>query len=95
MVNDVSRAYFYAKSQQPTFVELCDEDKEPGDEGMCGELLVSMYGTRNAALNWQQCVTQAFVNNGFSVGRSSPCIFHHRQRDIWTMIHGDDFISTG
>eukprot|EP00973_Karenia_brevis_P013477 1830182-Karenia_brevis.AAC.1 len=68
MVNDVSRAYFYAKAQQPTFVELCEEDKVPGEEGMCGELLVSMYGTRTAALNWQQCVTQALVSNGFSVG---------------------------
>eukprot|EP00973_Karenia_brevis_P064695 8986637-Karenia_brevis.AAC.1 len=63
MVNDVSRAYFYAKSQQPTFVELCDEDRAPGDEGMCGELMVSMYGTRTAALNWQHCVTEVLTSN--------------------------------
>ena len=26
MVNDVSRAYFYAESMKPTFVQICDED---------------------------------------------------------------------
>eukprot|EP00973_Karenia_brevis_P030775 4244518-Karenia_brevis.AAC.1 len=38
MINDVSRAYFYAKSEKPTFVEICQEDFEPGDEERCGEL---------------------------------------------------------
>ena len=54
MINDVSRAYFYANSDRPTFVEICEEDWEPGDEAMCGELNVSMYGTRRAAQNWQK-----------------------------------------
>jgi len=26
MVNDVSRAYFYAEGLKPTFVEICEED---------------------------------------------------------------------
>ena len=51
MVNDVARAYFNAPNLVPTFVDICEEDREPGDEGMCGELLVSMYGTRPAANN--------------------------------------------
>eukprot|EP00973_Karenia_brevis_P096115 12430674-Karenia_brevis.AAC.1 len=95
MVNDVSRAYFYAQSDTPTFVKLCDEDTEPGDEGMCGELRVSMYGTRKAAQNWQNCVNKTLYNMGFSSGASSPCIFWHRERDIVTMVHGDDFVSAG
>ena len=32
VVNDVSRAYFYAPSLNPTFVQICAEDFEPGDE---------------------------------------------------------------
>eukprot|EP00973_Karenia_brevis_P039952 5514950-Karenia_brevis.AAC.1 len=55
MVNDVSRAYFYAKSDAPTFVKLCEEDTGEGEQDMCGELRVSMYGTRKAAQNWQAC----------------------------------------
>ena len=49
MVNDVSRAYFYAPSLKPTFVQICAEDFEPGDEHRYGKLLASMYGTRPAA----------------------------------------------
>jgi len=55
MVNDVSRAYFYADSLKPTFVDICDEDFQEGDEDKCGELILSMYGTRLAAGNWQRC----------------------------------------
>ena len=65
MINDVSRAYLYAKSEKPTFVELCEEDKKDGDEEMCGELRVSMYGTGQAALNWQKCVSQLMTSSGF------------------------------
>eukprot|EP00973_Karenia_brevis_P016902 2317501-Karenia_brevis.AAC.1 len=41
MINDVSRAYFYVRSESPTFVEICSEDFELGDENKCGELQVS------------------------------------------------------
>ena len=49
---DVSRAYFYAKAVRPVYVKLPEEDIEAGDETRCGKLLMSMYGTRDAALNW-------------------------------------------
>ena len=52
MYADVSRAYFYAKAKRPVYVRLPEEDIEEGDEGKCGRLLMSMYGTRDAALNW-------------------------------------------
>eukprot|EP00973_Karenia_brevis_P041501 5742611-Karenia_brevis.AAC.1 len=95
MTNDVSRAYFYARSDTPTFVKLCEEDTSEGEKDMCGELRVSMYGTRKAAQNWQACVQDALAKIGFRSGRSSPCIYWHPERDLVTMVHGDDFISTG
>ena len=49
---DVSRAYFYAPAVRPVYVQLPDEDRGPGDEGMCGKLRVSMYGSMDAAINW-------------------------------------------
>ena len=57
MANDVSRAYFDATNMRPVFVELCEEDRDPGYDSMCGELMVSMYGTRTAASNRQKCYT--------------------------------------
>ena len=50
MINDISRAFFYAKSIRDTYVEIPEEAREPGDENMCWELLMSLYGTRDAPL---------------------------------------------
>ena len=52
MYADVSRAYFYAKAVRPVYVKLPDEDRAEGDDQMCGRLMMSMYGTRDAATNW-------------------------------------------
>jgi hypothetical protein len=93
MVNDISRAYFYAPATAPTFVEICEEDWEDGDEENCGELLVSMYGTRTAAKNWQICYSELLIAAGFKKGKTNNCIFYHPQRHIRTMVHGDDFVS--
>ena len=51
LVVDVSRAYFYAPARRPVYVSLPDEDFEPA---LCGRLNVSMYGTQDAAENWEQ-----------------------------------------
>ena len=50
MYADVSRAYFYARAVRPVYVKIPPEDTEEGDEARCGKLLMSMYGTRKAAL---------------------------------------------
>ena len=55
MVNDITHACFYLPPTSPIFVEVCDEDREEGDKLRCGELLVSMYGTRSAARKWHKC----------------------------------------
>ena len=62
---------------------------------MCGRLSYSMYGTRKAAINWQQHYTNVLAKLGFSTGLANPCIFYHSTRYIYTMVHGDDFVSVG
>ena len=44
MVNDVRRAYFYAKIDRDVFVELHEEDPEHGS-GKVGKLRLCLYGT--------------------------------------------------
>ena len=51
MYIDVRRAYFQAMARRDVFVNLPDEDWE---EGMCGKLIKSIYGTRDAAHNWEE-----------------------------------------
>ena len=50
MVNDVARAYFYAKINRDVYIELPKEDPK-ADPNMLGRLRLCLYGTRDAALN--------------------------------------------
>ena len=92
---DVSRAYFYAAAVRPVYVQLPDEDREPGDEGKCGRLRVSMYGTRDAAMNWAAEYGETLKAAGYIQGKVSPCLFHHPVHDVMIMVHGDDFVAVG
>jgi len=97
MVNDVRRAYFYAKVKSEIFVELPREDKTEEDEEQdnVGRLNLSMYGTREAATNWQEEVAKHLVGIGFRRGQANQCIYEHKVRKIATLVHGDDYASTG
>ena len=92
---DVSRAYFYAKAVRPVYVKLPEEDLEPGDEHRCGRLKMSMYGTRDAALNWSLEYADTLRAAGYIQGRANPCLFHNRALGVSVMVHGDDFIAVG
>ena len=94
---DVSRAYFNAKRDpdvDPVYVDLPPEDPDKA-RGMCGELLVHLYGTRPAAEGWHNEYATTLLEAGFSVGAASACVFRHREKRIVTTVHGDDFTSAG
>ena len=62
---------------------------------MCAKLHKSLYGTRDAALNWAQAYSEVLEKMGFRKGQSSPCSFFHEEWQIRTVVHGDDFLSEG
>ena len=94
MINDVSRAYFYAEATRCMYIELPKEDPLY-DPNMLGRLRLCLYGTRDAALNWQQTLSNHLVEAGFKRGIGHPSVFHHPKKDIWTLVHGDDYCSAG
>jgi hypothetical protein len=89
---DIRRAYFQANAVRDVFVELPEEDAE---EGMCGMLIRAMYGTRDAAQNWEKAYSEFMMERGFDIGVASPCVFWHRERGIRAVVHGDDFTMLG
>ena len=93
MTNDVSRAYFHALAKRRVFVQLPPEDILPGEHDLCGELDYSMYGARDAALNWSEAYGEHLLSIGFQRGVASPCLFYHPARDIKTRVHGGDYVS--
>ena len=73
MVNDVRRAFFYAKALRPVWVELPQEDYDEKDarEDNVGLLEMSLYGTRDAARNWSNTVEEHLKKIRFEQGKAS------------------------
>ena len=68
MVNDVSRAFFEAPAVRKVCVEIPDEDLTAADRraDIVGHLRMSLYGTRDAAMNWQEEVAREMIKWGFA-----------------------------
>eukprot|EP00973_Karenia_brevis_P068047 9466935-Karenia_brevis.AAC.1 len=52
-----------------------------------------MYGTLDAAALWEQEYSDTLMAAGFSKGSANPCHFHHERLQIYTLVHGGDFIT--
>ena len=76
------------------YIEIPQEDPEAHPDYL-GRLRLCLYGTRDAALNWQQTLSDHLLEVGFTRGVGHPSVFHHAKRDIWTLVHGDDYCSAG
>jgi hypothetical protein len=90
----VKRAHFYSDATREIYVELPAEAKKPGED-VVGRLLKSLYGTRDAPLNWELQIQKVMLALGFKQGKSNPCIYYHAGRDLRTVVHGDDFTTAG
>ena len=53
---------------------------------------MSLYGTRDAGLNWSIEVAETMKSLGFGRGEASACNYRHRSRGIDLTVHGDDFL---
>ena len=73
MVNDVSRAFFEAPARRVICIELPAE--AGGDGSTVGLVQKSLYGTRDAATNFQAEVAKVMVVAGFERSRYSPSVF--------------------
>ena len=92
---DVRRAY--APARRKVFAELPPEDYQPGDEHMCGLLRDSLYGTHDAAQNWEEELASTLSGLGLTRGSACPCVWRGRIKgeDIVATVHGDDITIGG
>ena len=97
MICDVSRAFFEAKAQRNVCVELPPEALASGETARdtVGYLQKSLYGTRDAAMNWQEEVAVQMLKWKFVRGKYNPCLYHHRDSGLIVLVHGDDFVCVG
>ena len=79
MINDVRRVYFYAKIQRGVYIEVPREDPRAGPN-VLGKLKLCLYGTRDAAQNWEAEYVELLQAAGFTKGMASACVFHHGEK---------------
>ena len=93
MLIDVRRAHFYCAARRKVFVELPAE--AGAGKGKVGRLLRSMYGCRDAGVNWEFEICEVMIAIGFVQGRASPCINRHLEKQLRVWVHGDDCVPLG
>ena len=91
MFIDVWRAYFHALAKSDVYIQLTSEDQDPG---MCGHLMKSLYGKRDAAQHLEAEYTNFLVTKGWVPGAAAPCAFHHPCGTM-LVVHRDDFSFLG
>lgn len=84
-------------SSDGSCVEQPAEDITSSDRAAdnVGHLQRSLYGTRDAAMNWQEEVAREMKKRGFKRGRYNPCLYWRESDDVLMMVHGDDVVSVG
>ena len=91
---DVKRAHFLLDATRELYVELPPECQKEGKD-LVGKLLKSLYGTRDAASNWEKTIRKVMEMLGFITSKGTPCNFYHPLRDLRCTVHGDDFTVLG
>ena len=56
---------------------------------------MSMYGTRDAALNLSLEYAATQLADGYVQGTANPCLFFNKTNGVSVMVHGDYFIAVG
>ena len=88
LIIDVRRAHFYAKALRRIFVEMPTEDPRwESCSGVAG-LVMSMYGTQDAAANWEHEYTNTLIKGGMAQGKASGRHFHDPETNVKQAVHG-------
>ena len=91
----MSSAHFHAPACRDLFVELPPEDALVARGDVVGHLVMSMYGTRDAAHNWEAAYSEYLAQLGFRRGQASSRHYYHPTSKVRILVHGDDFVAVG
>ena len=94
MISDVRRAYLYAKATRVLYVRIPQEDPDYRP-GVLGRLRLCLYAIRHAAKGWQETLSAQLESIGYVRGVGHPSVFVHPERNLVTLVHGDDYVSSG
>ena len=95
MFIDITRAHTHCTMRRQVWVELPAEDPRSKEEGVCGLLLRSIYGSRDANVNFEMLTLQVIDKLDFNCGLWTPCVFVHREKNMQACVYGDNFVIKG
>ena len=89
MINDVARAFFEAPVKRDVCVELPEEalSEKEKEMDLVGKLEMSLYGTRDAAANFQEEIAKFMSQIGYKQGKYNPCTYWHEKRKLRKCVH--------
>jgi hypothetical protein len=96
-IADITTAYLYAKLETTNYMQMPPGyvTYEKGVPNVC-ELIHSIYGLKQAARDWNLCVTNHLRENGYEPLRSDPCVFMKTdpvsQKRTYVAAYVDDFL---
>ena len=93
MFVDVKKAHLVPVCEEDVYIDLPSEAGCASDE--CGKLVHWLYGCRKAGQAWEDHYSRILGEAGFSHRVGSPVAFHHKIREMWWVVHGDDFSFVG
>ncbi len=73
-------------------VDLSTEDFEEGKRGLLKNVI---YGTCDAAQDWEMEHAEMMHNAGFRLASHSARVFYHEQKNVRVAVHGGDFTILG
>ena len=88
-------AHFYAEAQRPIYIQMPAEDPRASDGDGVAVLRKSLYGTQDAAANWENEYSKTLVAAGYARGKASGCHFFHPGTKCKVLVHGDDYVGVG
>ena len=94
---DVRRAFFLRSSTKKSICRIAARGLPAGDEHRCGLLRYSLYGTRDAAQNWEEELASTLSGLGLTRGSACPCVWrgHIKEERVVATVHGDDITIGG
>ena len=90
--HDISVAFFHAALEQPVWAE---PPKELGLEDWLWYVEKALYGMRESSKAFQTEVNKMFVEAGWSMLKTVPCLAYQPDWDCLSGFHGDDFYTEG
>ena len=95
MFIDITRAHPHCSMRRQVWVHLPQEDPRSTEEGVCGLLVRSICGLRDAGMHFGELTRQVMDKLGFTCGLWSPCVYIHHEQNMQAYGYGDNFVIKG